>query len=126
MVKLKAMVVDDSPQFLEKLGSFLKVGFNCEVVKKNSGAGAIDALEEQKFDIMLLDIMMPGIDGFFVLDKAMQKYPDLIVIVISGVADSAITKKAEDMGAWFMSKPVVLTALDHRLRTLLKKNKLIS
>jgi len=121
MPKLRALVVEDDKKFAEKLGNFLKVGFDCDVVLKFSGADAISILEKEKFQILLLDLKMPGIDGFTVLSYAKKVNPDINAVVISGIVDAAITKRAEDMGAWFMAKPLELRALDHILQSLLKK-----
>jgi len=121
MPKLRALVVEDDKKFAEKLGNFLKVGFDCDVVLKFSGADAISILEKEKFQILLLDLKMPGIDGFTVLSFAKKVNPEINAVVISGIVDAAITKRAEDMGAWFMAKPLELRALDHILQSLLKK-----
>jgi DNA-binding NtrC family response regulator len=121
MAKLKALIVEDDKKFAEKLGNFLKVGFDCDVVLKLSGADAISILEKEKFQILLLDLKMPGIDGFTVLSYAKKMNPDINVVVISGIIDPATTKRAEDMGAWFMAKPVQLRALEHVLKSLLQK-----
>jgi len=121
MAKLKALVVEDDKKFMDKLGNFLKIGFDCDVVLKSTGADAISILKKDKFQILLLDLKMPGIDGFTVLSHAKKSNPNIVVIVISGIIDAAITKRAEDMGAWFMAKPVELRALEHVLKSLLKK-----
>jgi DNA-binding response OmpR family regulator len=121
MAKLKALIVEDDKKFMEKLAEFLKIGFDCDVVLKSSGADAISILEKEKFQLLLLDLKMPGIDGFTVLSHAKKINSDIIVVVLSGIVDPATTKRAEDMGAWFMAKPVQLRALDHVLKSLLQK-----
>ena len=123
MAKLKALVVDDDEKFMSKLGSFLKVGFDCDIVLKSNGTDAISALDKERFDILLLDLKMPGIDGFTVLSHAKKINPKTTVIVISGILDHGITKKVEDAGAWYMAKPLEsLNALEHLLKGLIKKN----
>ena len=68
MAKLKALIVEDDKKFGEKLGNFLKVGFDCDVVLKFSGADAISILDKEKFQILLLDLKMPGIESVGVLE----------------------------------------------------------
>jgi len=126
MAKIRALVVEDHQKFGEKLGNFLKITFGCEVILKFSGADAIAVLDKEKFDIMLLDLNMPGIDGFTVLAHATKINPTIIAVVVSGVTGDAITKRAESMGAWFVPKPVELKALEHILKSLMKKQKIVS
>lgn len=125
MAKLKAIVVEDDKQYCERFSDFLKMRFGCDVVMSFSGADAIAVLDKEKFEIMLLDLKMPGIDGFTVLAHALKVNPSIIPVVISGVTDDSIADKAEAMGAWFMSKPVELKALEYVLNSLMKKQKLI-
>ena len=126
MAKLKALVVEDDKKYAEKLANFLKIGFDCEITMKFSGEDAIVTLDKEKFQIMLLDLQMPGIDGFSVLAHARKLYPNLVVIVISGIIDASVEKRAEDMGAWFMNKPVGIKEVEHVLKSLLKKQGLVS
>jgi len=120
MAKLKALVVEDDVKFMKNLGNFLKVGFHCDAVLKFSGSEAINALDKEHFHVLLLDLKMPGIDGFTVLAHAKKVNPEIIIIVISGILDSAITKRAEQMGAWYMAKPIQLKVLEHILKDSLK------
>ncbi len=123
MAKLKTLVVDDDKKFLEKLGNFLKVGFGSEVVLKTNGTEAIVALDKEKFNILLLDLLMPGIDGFTVLVHAKKVNPKIIIIVISGIIEASTTKRCEELGAWFMAKPIQLKALEHVMKQLMLMNK---
>ena len=125
MAKLRAIVVEDDKNYCEKFADFLKMRFGCDVVLSFSGADAIAVLDKEKFEIMLLDLKMPGIDGFTVLSHALKINPSIIAMVISGVVDDSVQDKAEAMGAWFMSKPVELKALEYVLNSLMKKQKLI-
>ena len=125
MDKLKALVVDDDQRFGEKMGNILKNSFNCDVTLCFSGIDAIRNAEKEKFQIILLDLKMPGIDGFTVLANVQKNNPNIIAIVISGVIDVAVTKRTEDMGAWFLSKPVEPKALEHVVKSFLKKKNLI-
>jgi len=125
MEKIRALVVDDDRKFCASLGNCLRTSFGCEVSLCYSGNEAIQLLENGPYHLVLIDIKMPGINGFIVLEKAMQKYPGVISFIISGLNDAAISNKAEEMGAWFVSKPVEFPALEHLLKMLLKEKKLI-
>ena len=125
MEKIRALVVDDDKKFCTSLGNCLRTSFGCEVSSCYSGSEAIQLLENGPYHLVLIDIKMPGINGFIVLEKAMKKNPEVISFIISGLNDAAISNKAEDMGAWFVSKPVEFPALEYLLRRLLKEKKLI-
>ena len=125
MGKIKALVVDDDKKFCTALGNCLHSCFGCEVSFSYSGSDAIRLIENEVFHIVLIDLKMPGINGFTVLEKAMEKYPDIIPIAITGVNEAGISDRVERMGAWFISKPVEFPALEYLLRNLLKEKKLI-
>ena len=122
MAKLKALVVDDDKIFMEKLGEFLKIGFNCDVTLTSNGSNAISKLDHDDYHILLLDLKMPGVDGFTVLAHAKKVNPRIIVIAISGIVDPVITKRVEEAGAWYMVKPIQLKALEFVLKDLIRKN----
>ena len=125
MAKLKALVVDDDKVFCRSLGNILKIGFDCDVTLCFSGAEAISLFENKKFDLLLLDLVMPGISGVTVLERAIKTNPAIMSFVISGINDAAISTKVEDMGAWYLSKPLELKALEHVIKVSLKQHNLI-
>jgi len=125
MVKLKALVVDDDKVFCGSLESFLKIGFDCDVTLCFSGANAVSLFEKKKFDLLFLDLVMPGISGVTVLERAIKTNPAIMSFVISGISDAVISTKVEDMGAWYLSKPIELKALEHMINLSLKKHNLI-
>lgn len=95
-------MVDDEPKVLRFIEIDLKIrGF--EVITATSGEKALDLLRATRPDIMLLDIIMPGIDGFQVL-KELRTFTDLPVIVFS--ASPGNYEKALRLGAnGFVPKP---------------------
>jgi len=100
--KKRVLVVEDQPRVLVFIEIDLKLrGF--DVFKSSSGQKALEMLEDVKPDIMLLDIVMPGMDGFEVLEK-LRSYSNMPVIAFS--ASPANQDKAILMGANdFMHKP---------------------
>ncbi|MEA3285134.1 MAG: EAL domain-containing protein [Synergistota bacterium] len=100
------MVVDDNVSVRESLALCLE-DFGHVVVKHSSGEDALKALETDVPDLMLLDIMMPGISGLDVLERVVPRFPDLPVIMVSGDGDVADVVKAIRLGTWdYLMKPV--------------------
>ena len=111
------LVVDDQPKVLRFIEIDLKLrGF--EVISTTSGREALDLVKSAKPDIMLLDIIMPEIDGFEVL-KELRTFTDLPVIVFSaspGNHDSAMQLGAND----FIPKPFNADEMVSRIKKLLR------
>ncbi len=121
MIKPRILVVDDDSAMLESLPEFLKLIVDCDVTVKSNGSDAIKVLDAQEFDLIIQDLQMPGIDGFTVLQHVLKRNPRMIKIVLTGLIDPAITKKVEDMGAIYVSKPPELKVLELVIRRELKK-----
>jgi len=103
--KSKILIVDDEIRMLDSLKELLS-GQDCEIHTRNSGAEAIDCLILGNFDVVLLDIVMPGIDGFMVMDHIKSQNPNTSVILMTGhsTVDSAIA--ALRKGAYdYIKKP---------------------
>ena len=79
---INILIVDDEIDITELLSSFLKSkGFNCDVVY--NGKDAIDRIKTKKFDVVLLDVMLPYIDGYHVayeITSEMEKPPAIIIM----------------------------------------------
>jgi len=91
------------------------------------GKEALEVLEKQKFDLMLLDLMMPGIDGIEVLKrmKADQKYPKIPVIMVSALDDSERIATCMEHGATdYITKPFNAVLLRTRIESVLKEKHL--
>jgi two-component system OmpR family response regulator len=115
--KKKVLLVDDEPAILKILGIKLRVsGF--EVVTAINGQEALTLIDSARPDIVLLDVIMPGIDGFEVL-RRLRGSSLLPVIVFSARLENA--RKALSLGAdYFLSKPFDIDDVIERIRSLLK------
>lgn len=113
------LIVDDEPPIREILRVFLgDLGYETEAVE--DGESAIELLEDHRPDMVLLDVRMPGMNGLEVLRAAMEMYPDLPVIMISGYADEDLAREALSQGAYdFFLKPFDLGIVEMRLSTKL-------
>jgi DNA-binding NtrC family response regulator len=118
--KIKLLVVDDEVQFLDSITKRLELrGF--EVTKATNGTEAIDLARKKKFDIALVDLKMPGLDGKQVLEilKSEHKYIEVIILTGHGSLDSAV--ECTKLGAFdYLPKPYELEDLILKLKEAYK------
>jgi len=104
----KVLVVDDNSTHLFLLQSILhEDGYETEVTEDSKKV--LDIITEKEFQLVLLDIMMPGLDGFQILTeiKSRKDLSKLNVIIISAKTDSWSIKNAMDLGAFdYITKPI--------------------
>ncbi|MBL7175051.1 MAG: sigma-54-dependent Fis family transcriptional regulator [Desulfobacteraceae bacterium] len=96
--KMSIMIVDDEEIVRESLYHWFKrYGHGVEAVA--SGFEALERLEQQPFDVMFVDIKMPGMSGLELLEKVKEGYPDTIVIIITAYGSIDTAVEAMKMGA---------------------------
>jgi DNA-binding NtrC family response regulator len=102
----RVLLVDDDPDFCEALGDRLRsLGFEVSVADR--GPEALRLCREEPPAIVLLDLVLPGMDGMAVLEAIRHSEPDVVVIVITGHGTIARAVEAMKKGAYdFVSKPV--------------------
>src|SRR5918992_4332980 len=120
------LIVDDEKALREAIAERLTDhGFIVE--QAGSGEDAMQRLSEFAFDIILTDLRLPGIDGRKVLDAALERYPDIIAIVITGYGTVKDAVEAIKQGAAdFITKPFQFDALLHVLRSAVEQRRLKS
>jgi len=113
------LVVDDNADHRKAFRIMLEsAGYS--VVECNSGKDALTALEKTKFDLMTLDLSMPEIDGFDVLQAARRKNPELKIAVVSGYLQGSMNQAANKLGAAItMDKNLAADLLLPAVRNLL-------
>jgi two-component system response regulator AtoC len=120
------LLVDDEGPLREAIAARLSDhGF--QVVQAESGEIALERLAEFAFDILVTDLRLPGIDGRRVLEAALERYPDIIALVITGFgtvkdAVDAIKQGAAD----FITKPFQFDTILHVLGSALEQRRLRS
>ena len=103
--KLDVLVVDDERDVREGSARVLSRGA-FEVRTAETGEDGLKQIEARAPDLLLLDLMMPGIGGLEVLERLQQTHPDLLVIVITGYATIETAVEAMKKGAYdFLPKP---------------------
>jgi two-component system OmpR family response regulator len=108
----KVLVVDDELEVRQILQEFL-AHRGYEVYAAESGPEALNALDTFKPDVVLLDVLMPGMDGVETLKRMVALQPTLPVIMVTANADVGITSRLLGLGAAdYIPKPFDLEYLD--------------
>ena len=116
------LLVDDEEAILN---SFRKdfVQENYNVTMASSGEEAITNLQGKSFDLVVTDLVMPGVDGIGVLQKAKELDPEICVIILTGYGDMTSAIDALRLGADdYLLKPCVTDELLLRTRRCLEKS----
>src|SRR5919106_4008290 len=98
-----------------------------QVEQAESGEAALARLADFAFDVIITDLRLPGIDGSAVVDAAVERYPDIVAIVVTGYGTVKDAVEAIKRGAWdFVSKPFQIDELLHVLDGALEQRRLRS
>jgi PAS domain S-box-containing protein len=99
-------------------------GYDCAVA--SNGEEALEAVSRQDFDLVLLDIRMPGISGMDVLSHVTADHPDTCVVMTTAVNDGRTMIEAMQHGAYdYITKPFTLEALSIRVERALERKRLL-
>lgn len=111
-LKRSILVIDDEKHIRDVIRvSLSRAGF--EVAAAESGETGMEMIEDRHFDIILLDLMMPGMSGLSVLTRLKARHPHTVVIVITGYATIEHSIEAIKKGAFdFIAKPFSPKELD--------------
>lgn len=119
---LKVIIADDEPKvnlLLQKIVDWEKLGYQIAGTA-NDGERALQLIEEEKPDVLMTDIRMPGVDGMELIRRAKELRPDLVFIVVSGYRQFEYAQTALKYGVTdYLLKPVnaeELTQLLIRIR----------
>jgi len=119
---MKILVIEDEARIL----SFLARGLEAEGYRVEGASDGRDGLVravQEEWDLVLLDLMLPGLNGLDVLDTLHRRRPKLPVLILSARADLPTKLRGFDLGASdYVSKPVALDELLARVRVQLRRS----
>jgi len=115
---MRVLVVDDNVDAAETMGMLLGA-LGLEYAVAFHGAGALQCVEESTFDAVLLDLGMPGMDGYEVARRVRARHPDIKLVALTGWSQAEDIRRTSAAGfSEHLSKPVDPVALTAVLRRL--------
>lgn len=112
----RVLLVDDEEEFVETLAERMR-NRGMQVSTTNSGRDALDMVDAEPFDVVVLDLQMPGMNGMVALEKIKKRQPDIQIILLTGHATVATGVEAIKLGATdFVEKPVDVESLAALIR----------
>lgn len=124
MDKYKVLIVDDIPENIQNLGEMIK-DFDLDVKIAEGGQEAINIIDSYTPDIILLDLMMPRVNGWDVIDHVRKKYSknEMVIIVVSLLSNKDNIDECYELGANdYIIKPVIkarlISSIESHLRNL--------
>ena len=124
MDPFNVLFVDDEIEFLETLLKRMKKR-NLEAWGVKSGEQAIDFLDQNRVDVVVLDVKMPGMDGIQTLKEIKKLHPLIEVVMLTGHASVEVAIQGMEIGAFdYLMKPVDIDDLLYKVQDAYKKKAL--
>ena len=124
-LEASVLLVDDEEDFLETLTERLETR-GLKVNSVTSGEDAVSDVDEKKYDAIVVDLAMPGIDGIETLKRIKEKHPDMEIIMLTGQATVSKSIEALKHGAGdLLEKPVDLKVLLEKIGEAKHKRMLV-
>jgi DNA-binding response OmpR family regulator len=109
----RILIVDDEPDVVEVLTTYFSLDARFEIMTAHQGADAVMIADFRRPDAVLLDILMPGMDGIQVLRAIRALDPSIPMVMLTANADEKIARDTFTMGAFdYVSKPFDFDVLD--------------
>ncbi len=119
----KRILLAEDDAVLREIVSIQLEELGYTVLSASNGREALRTAEKQKgpIDLLLTDVVMPGMSGRQLADRLKQKIPNLKVLFVSGYSGDVISREDHlEPGAYFAHKPLTKVALDEKLRTIFR------
>ncbi len=121
----KVLIVDDEKDFLDIIAERI-LARGMDVSTATSAEDALNMVEEESFDVVILDFMMPALDGFKALKLMKAKRPDMQIIVLTGNVPDEKRREAKTLGALdVIEKPPDLKDLIQKIKKAKKTQRTV-
>lgn len=124
MSEFKVLLVDDEIDFLEALIKRMKKR-GVDITGVSSGEEALNFLDTNQVDVVVLDVKMPGMDGIETLREIKRRHPLVEVIMLTGHANLEVAIEGMELGAFdYLMKPMDIDELLYKVEDAYKKKSL--
>lgn len=119
---LSVLIANENMEELDEISKKLMSENFGEVDKSTDGEEVLSLLENKTYDLLILDLILPSIDGFEIIERAKQINKSIKIIVISALSSDTFIKRATNLGAdYYLLKPINLDILSKRINELLNE-----
>lgn len=124
MDKPRILIVDDESEVRDSLRKFLARNIECDLQEASNGREALEVMQKEALDLILLDVKMPGISGIDVLKKAGKSQPGADILVITAYDSQQVAREALKHGAAdVIIKPSTIKVIFEKISEILRKRK---
>lgn len=125
MERIKTLLVD-TDEFRNNFKKVAKNNVKIDVIgETDNGKTAIEIAKEKKPDVIVLDIILPEVDGFEVIERTREIYPDTKIIVVSSLNSSSFVQRAMNSGVeYFMVKPIDISLIIKRITEITERKEM--
>lgn len=121
MTDCRVLLVDDETDFLETIVKRLQKR-NTAAAGAQSGPEALELLDREDFDVVVLDVRMPEMDGIETLREIRNRFPLVEVVLLTGHANMEVAVEGMELGAFdYLMKPIDLDELLYKVQDAYKK-----
>lgn len=115
---MKILIVEDNPANAQLVMDLLQ-GWGYTYKDVNTAEAAIESLESEHFDVLLLDMVLPGKPGYELIPKIKKISSEIYIVVMTGQDDPVLERKVRDLGVDdYLHKPFPIKSLQNSLRRL--------
>lgn len=124
--KFRILYVDDEGAYCRLFRRAMMNDERFQIITAESGAEALQSLADGAIDIVFTDLLMPGMSGLELLTRIRARYPDIFVLILTGVDSAAEAVKAMKSGAYdYILKPLDLEMIRHQLDKIVQHKALL-
>ena len=120
MEPYRVLLVDDEVELIDRLVRRMEMR-RVDVEGANSGSDALAMLDRKEFDVVVLDVKMPKMDGIETLKEIKKRYPIIEVIMLTGHANVEVAIQGMELGAFdYLLKPIKIDQLLYKIQDAYK------
>ena len=124
MEPFRVLLVDDEVELIDRLLKRMKMR-RVDVEGVNSGPDALALMDRKDFDVVVLDVRMPKMDGIETLREIKKRYPIVEVIMLTGHANVEVAIQGMELGAFdYLLKPIKIDQLLYKIQDAYKRKSL--